>query len=175
MDELLPQSPIYMLILRGVIVFAALQILLRVSGKRQVSQMGPAELLLIVLLAESVSSSLNGQEQSVLGGLVVAGTLIACSLLLEYAAFRWRRAEHVIEGRPTIVIHRGRVLEDPLKHEWMRRSDLLNMLREQGVQSVGDVDLAVLDTDGSLNILKRARDAGTPPPRQHAAADAGET
>lgn len=170
MESILPESPIYMLILRGAVVFLFLQALLRISGKRQMSQMGPAELLLIVLIAESVSSSLAGDDHSILGGVVVAATLIGCSLLLEYASFRWRGAQRLIEGAPTVLIHRGKVLESRLNHEWLRRTDLLHMLRQQGVQAVADVDLAVLDTDGSLSILKRAADAPRPDPQAAGAA-----
>lgn len=159
MDALLPESPVHMLVLRGVAVFAVVQALLRVSGKRPVSQMGPAELVPIVLIAESVSNALSGEDRSIAGGVIVAATLVACSLLLEYAAYRWRAAERVIEGTPTVVIHRGKVVESALRREWLRRGDLLQLLREQGLEAVGDVDLAVLSNDGSLSILKRAQGA----------------
>lgn len=162
MDAFLPESPLYLLVLRGGIVFLLVQVLLRISGKRPASQMGPAELVLIVLIAESVSNALNGDDHSIAGGLIVAATLVACSLLLEYVSYRWRPAERVIEGTPTVVIHRGKVVESALRREWLRRGDLLQLLRQQGLEAVGDVDLAVLSTDGTLSILKRVQGAPRP-------------
>jgi len=149
--------PFYWLIARAVIVYGVLYIALRLAGKRQVSQMGAAELMAMLMLSDAVQSSMVGTDASLTGGLICALTLLGLSVLLEYAGFKFKRVEELIEGTPTIIIYRGKIREDALSREWMGRHDLRSMLRKQGVQTPAEVDLAVLESDGSLSIIKHAK------------------
>ena len=163
-NVILPSLPFYILIMRAAIVYAILYFALRLAGKRQVSQMGAAELMALLMLSDAVQNSMVGSDNSLLGGLICALTLLSLSVLLEYIGFRFKRVEAVIEGTPTIIIYRGQVREEALNKEWLGRHDLKSMLRKQGVQSPAEVDLAVLESDGSMSIIKHAkRDDDSPP------------
>lgn len=152
--------PVGWLIFRTAIVYGVIYVALRLAGKRQVSQMGAAELMALLLLSDAVQNSMVGEDSSVLGGIICAITLLGLSVALEYIGFRFRKAEDVIEGTPTIVIHRGKLCRNQLRREWLSRHELRSMLRKQGVQSPAEVDLAVLESDGSLSIIKKAKSDG---------------
>lgn len=149
--------PVGWLILRTAIVYGVIYFALRLAGKRQVSQMGAAELMALLLLSDAVQNSMVGNDNSVFGGIICAITLLGLSVALEYIGYRFRAAEDVIEGTPTIIIHRGKLCRSQLRREWLSRHELRSMLRKQGVQSPAEVDLAVLESDGSLSIIKKAK------------------
>lgn len=161
-QQFLPDAPFYVLILRTAIVYGIVFVALRWAGKRQVAQMGAAELMVLLLLSESVQTSMVGPDESVVGGLIVGLTLLLLSMTLEFVAYRFRRAEPVIEGSPALLIRRGKLCEETMRREWINRSDLQQMLRKQGVQSPAEVDLAVLESDGTLSIIKSRQDEDEP-------------
>lgn len=156
-NAILPSLPFYVFILRAAIVYAILYFALRLAGKRQVSQMGAVELMALLMLSDAVQNSMVGTDSSLFGGIICALTLLGLSVLLEYIGFKFKKVEVVIEGTPTILIYRGKVCEEAMNKEWLGRNDLRAMLRKQGVQSPADVDLAVLESDGSMSIIKHAK------------------
>src|ERR1700748_3781738 len=104
--------PIWELILRGVVVYIFLIILLRITGKRQVGQLAPFDLVLLLVLSNAVQNSMNGGDNSLVGGLVSATTLVALNYGIGFAPYKSKRLEALIEGRPQIVVHNGKVFED---------------------------------------------------------------
>jgi len=116
--------------------------------------MTPFDFLLLLLLANAVQNAMTGPDTSVLGGLVAAGTLFAANLVVAWLARRSSRAEQLVEGMPTILVRRGRVLAPNLQKEGITREDLLRSLREHGVERVEDVRSAILEVDGSISVLK---------------------
>src|SRR6476469_6046543 len=104
--------PWWEFIVRGVIVYAFLILILRISGKRQVGQLAPFDLVLLLVLSNAVQNSMNGGDNSLLGGLVTATTLIALNFLLSWATYRSKRLEAIVEGRPQVLIHNGIVHEE---------------------------------------------------------------
>src|SRR5436309_3003216 len=97
--------PWWELIARGVIVYGFLIILLRLSGKRQVGQLAPFDLVLLLILSNAVQNSMNGGDNSVIGGLISATTLVALNFLVGYVTYRSKKLEAIIEGRPQVLIH----------------------------------------------------------------------
>src|ERR1700681_536228 len=95
------------LILRSVLVYLFLVIVLRITGKRQVGQLAPFDLVLLLVLSNAVQNSMNGGDNSLVGGLISAATLIALNYAVGYATFRNKKLEAVIEGRPQVLIHNG--------------------------------------------------------------------
>ena len=104
------------LVLRSAVVYSALIIILRVTGKRQVGQLAPFDLVLLLVLSNAVQNSMNGGDNSLAGGLISAVTLVTLNYLVGYATFKSKRIEAIVEGRPLLLIHNGRVLEDVLAH-----------------------------------------------------------
>src|ERR1700757_4035197 len=99
--------PWWEFIVRGVIVYGFLILLLRVTGKRQIGQLAPFDLVLLLVLSNAVQNSMNGGDNSLVGGLVSAGTLVAINYGVGYAIFSNKTLEAMVEGRPQVVIHNG--------------------------------------------------------------------
>src|SRR5262252_6507051 len=93
------------LILRSAIVYSALLVILRVTGKRQVGQLAPFDLVLLLVLSNAVQNSMNGGDNSLVGGLISATTLIALNYFVGILTFRSKKMEALIEGRPEVLIH----------------------------------------------------------------------
>lgn len=141
---------------RAAVVYAAVLALLRLGGKRQVGQMGAADLVALLLISNAVQNSMNGGDNSITGGLILAGVIILLSVALDYATFKSKRLENLVEGAPRLLVHRGRLLEDNLAKERLSAHDLRIRLRHQGVHSVDEVEQAVLESDGALSIIRKA-------------------
>src|SRR5262244_3486614 len=107
--------PWFEFVLRGAIVYFFLLILLRLTGKRQIGQLAPFDLVLLLVLSNAVQNSMNGGDNSLVGGLLSAGTLVALNYSIGYAIFKNKKLESLIEGRPQVVIHNGHVFEDVMK------------------------------------------------------------
>src|SRR5436190_6856699 len=99
-------------VLRGIIIYVFLIVLLRLSGKRQVGQLAPFDLVLLLVLSNAVQNSMNGGDNSVIGGLISAVTLVALNWAIGYGTYRNKRIEQFIEGKPQIIIHDGHVYRD---------------------------------------------------------------
>src|ERR1700681_4449677 len=97
--------PWWELLVRSAVVYIFLLLILRVTGKRQVGQLAPFDLVLLLVLSNAVQNSMNGGDNSLVGGLISAATLIALNYAVGYATFRNKKLEAVIEGRPQVLIH----------------------------------------------------------------------
>lgn len=144
------------LVIRAVVVYFAILLLLRAGGKKQLGQMGASEFVAILLISNAVQNSMNGGDNSLLGGLILAGVLIALTWLVDLATYRSRRVRHLLEGRPTLLIHRGEVLDRNLAAERITKDQLKVLLRKQGLHSFGDVHAAILESDGTLSLTKKS-------------------
>lgn len=142
------------ILLRTLIVYACVLIGLRLCGKREVGQMTPFDLVLLMLLANAVQNAMTGPDTSVTGGLVAAATLLVVNLLVTRFVWRNRRLRKFVEGTPTMLIHNGKLLEPNLERERISLDDLHEVMRERGIDCVADVGLAVIEVDGTISILK---------------------
>ena len=142
------------LALRAVVVYVVVLLLLRISGKRQMGQMGATEFVAILLISNAVQNSMNGGDNSLIGGLWLAFILILMSTLISYLTFRFEFFSHVFEGTPTLLINRGKVLTKNLHRERLSMSELRMLLRKQDVHHIDEVSTAVLEADGTLSIAK---------------------
>jgi len=142
------------LLARAALIYIALLLMVRLSGKRTVGQFTPFDLLVVMLLSESVSNSLSGGDESLVGGLVVAATLMALNTAFAVASARSRRVEKVTEGTPVLVGRDGVVFEQVLRRERVGIGEFEKALREADCE-LAEVKCAFLETDGSFSILKR--------------------
>src|SRR6266403_3476492 len=101
--------PWWEFILRGIIIYVFLIVLLRLTGKRQVGQLAPFDLVLLLVLSNAVQNSMNGGDNSITGGLISAATLVGMNWIVAWLTYRSKRFESLIEGRPVILIHNGRI------------------------------------------------------------------
>ena len=103
--------PVWELIVRGAVVYVFLLALLRITGKRQVGQMAPFDLVLLLVLSNAVQNSMNGGDNSLVGGLISATTLVGLNFLLGRMTYRSKKLEAIIEGRPQVLVHNGKLFE----------------------------------------------------------------
>jgi uncharacterized membrane protein YcaP (DUF421 family) len=147
--------PWWEFIARALIVYAFLILLLRLTGRRQVGQLAPFDLVLLLVLSNAVQNSMNGGDNSVLGGVLSAATLVAANWVLGYATFRSKSIARAIEGRPQIIVHNGHVYRDVMEREKLTQSELDAALRQGGCASVEDVHFAVLENNGQISVRLR--------------------
>ena len=147
--------PWWEFIVRGCIVYVFLLVLLRVTGKRQVGQLAPFDLVLLLVLSNAVQNSMNGGDNSLVGGLVSATTLVAINYAIGFATFKSKRLEALIEGRPQIVVHNGKVYEDVMARAQLTHHELQAALRQAGCSCVEEVATAVLENNGTISVVPR--------------------
>ncbi|GAB3767686.1 DUF421 domain-containing protein [Ramlibacter monticola] len=148
------QAPWWEFVVRASVVYIALLVMVRISGKRTVGQFTPFDLVVVMLLSEAVSGSINGQDQSLPGGLIAAATLVALDVLIAIGSSRSRRFDAAMQGKPVLVGRDGVIYDDVLKSQRVPRSDLDKALRAADCQ-VEDMRMAVLEADGNIDILKK--------------------
>ena len=144
------------LILRSTVVYVFLLLILRITGKRQVGQLAPFDLVLLLVLSNAVQNSMNGGDNSLGGGLVSAATLIAVNYAVGYLTYRSKRLEMLIEGRPQLLIHNGHLFPDVMRRVQLTHHELNSALRQNGCSSVEEVHTAVLENNGSISVTRRA-------------------
>ncbi len=148
--------PWWELVLRCVIVYIFLIVLLRISGKRQIGQLAPFDLVLLLVLSNSVQNSMNAGDNSLAGGLISAATLVGINALVGLVSYRSKKLEALIEGRPQVLIHNGRIFEDVMKRVKLTHHELNAALRDAGCACASDVHMAILENTGAISVVPRA-------------------
>ena len=148
--------PWWEFVVRGVIVYAFLILILRITGKRQVGQLAPFDLVLLLVLSNAVQNSMNGGDNSVTGGLISATTLIAVNYSVGLLTFKSKRMEEIIEGRPIVLIHNGKLFEDVMAKAQLTHHELNSALRQAGCDCVAEVHCAILENNGAITVTQRA-------------------
>jgi uncharacterized membrane protein YcaP (DUF421 family) len=148
-------TPALQIVARTLLVYAGVLVGLRMMGKRELGQMTVFDLVVIILIANAVQNAMVGADVSVQGGLLAAAVLLVINRAV--AALRihsgvWGR---LIEGTPTVLVQDGQFLEAALRKESLERRQVLTAMREHGIESIEQVRLAVLETDGSISIVPR--------------------
>jgi uncharacterized membrane protein YcaP (DUF421 family) len=142
-------------VLRPVIVYFFLVVGLRLAGKRELAQLNPFDLVVLLLLSNTVQNSIIGNDNSVTGGLVGAATLLVLNWVVVRFLFRHERLERIVEGQETVLIEGGRVLKDRLEKEAITRVELEEAAHKQGFGSLDEVERAVLEPGGGLTFGTR--------------------
>ena len=135
---------IYLIVLLGV----------RLSGKREVGQMTPFDLTLLLLISNAVQNAMVGQDSSLLGGVIAAVTLLVLNYLVAELAGGNRRFRKFIQGSPTLLIHAGQLVAAHMARERVTLDEIHCAMREHGIADIKDVSMAVLEVDGSISFLK---------------------
>jgi uncharacterized membrane protein YcaP (DUF421 family) len=148
-------APWWQFVLRGVVVFFFVLIFLRLSGKRQVGQMTPVDLVLLLLISNAVQNAMNGGDNSITAGAILAASLIAADVAIGALGRRYRKVEIFVEGRPQLIVHNGKVVDGSLERAGMTHNDLMAGLRACGVGSIQQVHAAVLENNGHITVLER--------------------
>jgi len=152
------------LILRGLIVYVFLIVLLRVTGKRQVGQLAPFDLVLLLVLSNAVQNAMTGGDNSVLGGLISASVLVLLNYVAGILTYRSKKLESLFEGRPEVLVHNGKVFTDVMAREKLTHHELNAALRSAGCACVEQVHYAILENNGTISVQPK-KNHSEPSPR----------
>jgi uncharacterized membrane protein YcaP (DUF421 family) len=149
--------PWWELMLRASAVYVFLLVFVRLTGKRQIGQLAPFDLVLLLVLANAVQNSINGGDNSLIGGLVAVLTLILLNHVLGYVTFKSKKLERLIEGRPRILVHNGILYEDVMRKAQLTHHELNSALRQGGCAHAGECRVAILENNGAISIVKKEK------------------
>ncbi|SPE27899.1 Membrane protein-like protein [Candidatus Sulfopaludibacter sp. SbA3] len=151
-------APVLEKILRPIVVYIFLVILLRAFGKRELAQLNPFDLVVLLSLSNTVQNAIIGNDNSLTGGLLGAFTLLGVNYLVVRFLFRHRRLDQLFEGRPSVLVEHGHVVKKALAQELLTRSELMTVLHRQGFDGLDDVERCVLEPGGTFYVQRK-----TPP------------
>jgi len=139
---------------RTAVIYGVVLIGVRLSGKREVGQMTPFDLTLLLLISNAVQNAMTGSDSSLIGGVVAASTLLILNYVVAELSGANRRFRKFVQGQPSLLVHDGEVISAHLAKEHVSMDELQRAMREHGICSYHDVALAVLEVDGSISFLK---------------------
>jgi uncharacterized membrane protein YcaP (DUF421 family) len=145
--------PVWNILLRTAVVYLVTLLGLRLAGKREIGQMTVFDLVVLLLIANAVQNAMVGPDTSLAGGIVAALGLLGLNAVVASLRLRWPRLRRLVEGSPTLLVLHGEVIAEHLRHEGLDRETLEAALREHGVAALGDVEMAVLEIDGSISVV----------------------
>ena len=143
-------------VVRGVIVYGFLLVILRLTGKRQVGQLAPFDLVLLLVLSNAVQNSMNGGDNSVAGGIILTVTLVGLHWIVAWLTYHNKTIEGLIEGRPVLLIHNGHIDRKAVRKVQITMHELEAALRAEGCACAADVRFAVLENSGKISVVRMA-------------------
>lgn len=147
--------PWWEFIVRGFVIYFFLIITLRISGKRQIGQLAPFDLVLLLVLSNAVQNSMNGGDNSLIGGMISAATLILVNHIVGILTYKNKSFETFVEGKPKILIHDGKIDREVLKQERMTQHELEGALRQAGVLTADEVHIAIIENNGAISVISK--------------------
>src|SRR6266550_1385728 len=148
-------TPWWEIILRTAVVYVAVLFLLRVAGKRELGQMSPVDLVVILVIANAVQNAMTGGDNSLIGGIIAATTLVAVNTAFARIGHRVPYLQHLFESQPTPLVRRGKLIKRNLERENVEEDELLMAAREHGIEDMAGVESAYLERDGSISIIPK--------------------
>ena len=144
--------PWWELVIRGLIVYLFLIALLRLTGKRQIGEFSPLDLILLLILSNAVQNSMSAGDNSLIGGLISATTLVGINYLVNLLMFKNKKFEAILEGGPQVLISQGKIFEEVMNDAKLTRLELDSTLRLAGYFELKKVKLAILENNGRVSV-----------------------
>lgn len=142
------------IVVRATAIFWLLWLLLRAAGKRELAEMTPFELIVLVLMGDVIQQGVTQEDMSVTGAALAVSTMMLWTIALSYASFRWGRVARVLESAPAIVVRDGRLDDRMLRLQRLSADDVLDEARNAGIRSLREVRYAILESDGKLSFIR---------------------
>jgi uncharacterized membrane protein YcaP (DUF421 family) len=156
------------IVYRAAIIFVFLWVITRVVGRSTLGELSTFELLLYIVMGDLIQQAVTQQDYSVFSAVLAVGVFALLTIALSYASWRWPALRTLIRGTPVLVLQRGTPLTDVMRRQRLTIDDLMAAAREQGIRRLSDVEVAVLEADGSISFFKpesgsaSSADAGSP-------------
>lgn len=148
------ETPVLEIVVRGTLTFLALLVLLRVVSKREVGAMGTADILVIVLIADAAQNAMAGEYKTVADGVLLVAVILGWALLLDWLGYRFPFVERLMNQNKLPLVRNGRMLRKNMARELITEDDLWTQLRMHGVKELHEVEVAYLEPDGRVSVLK---------------------
>lgn len=158
-DMFVISLPILEKILRPILVYFFLVVVLRLSGKRELAQLNPFDLVVLLTLSNTVQNAIIGEDNSVSGGLLGATSLLTINYLMVRFLYKHKKLDQIVEGRADVLVENGRVRQQHLKKELITMAELEAAARKQGFASLSEVDQCILEPGGTLSFIGKKPDA----------------
>jgi uncharacterized membrane protein YcaP (DUF421 family) len=154
-DQLLNFDPVSLalIVVRTLVVYFALFIAIRVAGKREIGQMTPFDLVVLLVISNAVQNAMLGPDTSLNGGIVAALCLLGVNRLVARLGLRSRWLQEELVGQPAVLVNDGQLIHENLRREGVSESEVTQALREHGIQDLKTVKLAVLEVDGTISVV----------------------
>lgn len=141
------------IVFRSVVVYIFVIVAIRLFGKKELSQLSIVDLVFILLISNSLQASMIGNDTTLLGGLVAAGSLFVVNWILKNLIYKSKKISETIQGSPILLVYQGKILHKHLEKAQISHDELEAAIREHGVKNIDAVDLAVLEVDGNISVL----------------------
>lgn len=164
--------------LRATVIFVALYLLVRLMGKRELGQMTPFELIVLVVIGDLIQQGVTQNDFSLTGAVIAVSTIAFLSMLMSWASYLWPWAERVLEGEPRVIVRNGEIVAGNLRRNRLTRSEIESEMRLAGIGHLEDVAWAILEPRGKISFIERSEDPDgaegeQPPPNPQNAEDDG--
>ena len=159
-----PEISVWEKVARAAMIYFFILLAFRFSGKRQVGQLTPFDLVVLLVISNVVQNAIIGPDNSLTGGIIGAITILVLNYLVVELSFRFKGVRRVLEAQPTLLVHNGRVLRENLRKERVTMDELLAALRRNGLTSPDHVRFAVLEETGNIRVIPRTTSGNPTPP-----------
>jgi uncharacterized membrane protein YcaP (DUF421 family) len=148
-----PGEPLFAKVIRTLLVYVFLLVGLRVAGKRELGQFNPFDLVVLLVLSNTLQNAIIGNDNSILGGLFGAALLLAMNYIVVRFLFLHPKIDKIAEGDAVVLVLHGEVIEDALKRQLITKAELMSAARRQGIESLNEIDCARLEVGGALSFV----------------------
>jgi uncharacterized membrane protein YcaP (DUF421 family) len=147
------------IIFRTLVLYAVILTIFRVMGKREIGELSLLDLVVFMMIAEMAAIAIENNDEPIIKSLVPMLLLVGVQFILAYISLKSKRFRLLVDGKPSIIINKGKIDEHEMRKQRYNFDDLLLQLREDGVSDIEDVDYAILETSGKLSIFKKGEKA----------------
>ncbi len=141
------------IVFSSMVVYAFIIIAIRITGKKELSQLSVVDLVFILLISNAVQNAMVGPDTSLVGGLVAAAALFAVNFVLKNLIYRFPGFGKLLQGEPIMLVYNGKLNAENMKRARLSMGELMEAVREHGVAGIREVNLAVLEVDGNISVL----------------------
>ena len=142
------------IVVRAAILFAFIWIALRVMGRKELAELSPFDLVVLIVMGDLIQQGVTQQDNSVTGAITAVSTFVLLTLVFSFLAFKSKRARNILDGVPVVIVDRGRLVREIIEIERLTDDDVKEAARQQGIADIGEIRLGVLEADGKFSFAR---------------------
>jgi uncharacterized membrane protein YcaP (DUF421 family) len=146
-------NPYLRIVVSSVIIYLFIIVAIRLFGKKELAQLSVIDLVFILLISNAVQNAMVLGDNSLIGGMIAAGTLFVVNYILKFLQYRFPQFSKALQGDAVMLVYKGKIIESHMRIAKITSNELMEAIREHGVGDVSEVDLAILEVDGNISVL----------------------